>query len=142
MRFDPLSFVMGFFSSAVLSLALWRYRARLAAMQRSAESQIEGTRRFIGQAADTRYSRDLLHYLQQRHIAGGLVALVDVLLEPRLVPAPAMITPETDDVSHDVFDVVPVHHDMPQSYAPYNIRSFALEELGAGDRHIDRKSVV
>lgn len=136
MRFDPLSFITGFLTSLLLSLGIWRYRARLAAMQQSTEAQIEGTRRFFGQPADVRYHRDLLRYLQRRHIAGDVVELGDVLLEPRLIEAPAPITPLEEGAARDVFDVVPLHHDMPHSYAPFNIKTFALEELGLGDRHI------
>jgi len=138
MRFDPLSYVLGFASASGISFIIWRARRRLSVIQESAEMQIEGTRRFIGQAADTRYARDFLHFLQQRHIAGGVIDLTDLLLEPRLIlgPPPAL-PPSTQDADmRDIFDVVPMFHDMPQSYAPFNVETLPLDDLGSGDRHI------
>ncbi len=136
MRFDPLSFLAGFATGGVLALITWRVRRRLARIQQTAEAQIEGTRRFVGQAADARYARDLLRVLQSYHLAGDLFHLTDVLLEPRLLlPPPPVVAPSGDDgLARDVFDVVPVFHDMPQSYAPYNLETIPLTDLGAGDR--------
>jgi HEAT repeat protein len=136
MRFDPLSFLAGFATGGVLALITWRVRRRLARIQQTAEAQIEGTRRFVGQAADTRYARDLLRVLQSYHLAGDLFPLTEVLLEPRLLlPPPPVVAPSGDEgLARDVFDVVPVFHDMPQSYAPYNLETIPLTDLGAGDR--------
>ncbi|MEW6577630.1 MAG: HEAT repeat domain-containing protein [Chloroflexota bacterium] len=138
MRFDPLSFLIGLLTGGILGLIAWRARRRLVRIHDSAEAQIEGTRRFVGQAADARYARDLLRTLQGRHLAGSLCALNDVLLEPRLIlPPPPDLGPAADDAAaRSVFDVVPLFHDMPQSYAPYNIETIALTDLGAGDRQV------
>lgn len=136
MRFDPLSFLIGLLAGGILGLIAWRARRRLAHIHDSAEAQIEGTRRFVGQAADARYARDLLRTLQERHLAGSLCALSDVLLEPRLIlPPPPDLGPAADDAAaRSVFDVVPLFNDMPQSYSPYNIETIPLADLGAGDR--------
>lgn len=139
MRFDPLSYSLGLATGAGLSLAVWRYRARLATLRESAEEQVEGTRRFIGRTAEARYANDLRRYAQRRHIASALCDLTDVLLEPRLLiaPQPHVVLPGTEDApDRDVFDVVPRWHDMPASYTPYNIETLSLEDLGYGDRQI------
>ncbi len=138
MPLDPLSFGIGFGSGAGLSWLMWRARRRLATIQESAETQIEGTRRFIGQASDARYVRDLMRTLQRRHIAGSLFDLSDVLLEPRLIaPSPPVTPLDAQDIgSRDIFDVVPRFHDMPQSYAPFNVATLSLEDLGSGDRQV------
>jgi HEAT repeat protein len=137
MRFDPISFLIGFLSASGLSFALWRSRRRLAQVQESAGAQIEGTRQFVGRAADRRYLQDLKRYLQQRHIARSLFDLSEVLLEPRLIAAPGPVSPQTDDMAlEDLFDLVPMYHDFPQGYAPFNIETMALDDLGAGDRHV------
>lgn len=138
MRFDPLSFVLGFISSAGLSLALWRFRGRLGRLRTNAGQRIEGTRRFIGQAADARYRQDLLDYVQQAHIAGALFPLTDILLETRLLLPPATPTPPEADrpTREHIFDVVPIMHDMPHSYAPFNLDSITLADLGHGSRSV------
>lgn len=137
MRFDPFSFSIGFLSAAGLSLVVWRLRMRLAQLQETAETQIEGTRQFVGRSAAGRYERDLLRYLQERHVAGRLVHLTDVLVEPRLIPAVSEVNaPDEDGEQRGVYDVVPLIHDLPQGYASFNIETIALTDLGAGDRHI------
>jgi len=138
MRFDPLSFLIGLLAGGLLGLIAWRARRRLARIHDTAEAQIEGTLRFVGQAADARYARDLLHTLQGRHLAGSLCSLSEVLLEPRLIlPPPPELEPVGEDgTARSVFEVVPLFHDMPQSYAPYNIETIPLADLGAGDRQV------
>jgi len=137
MRFDPISFLLGFGSAAGISLIAWRSRMRLMSIQQTAETQIEGTRRFIGRSADARYMRDTLNYLQAYHLPGTAIKLTDVLVEPRLIPAPAPLDePGTEDKDRDVFAIIPMFHDMPASYAPFNITTIPLTDLGAGDRHV------
>ena len=137
MRFDPISFILGLLTATGLSLILWRVRRRLADIQETAETQIEGTRQFIGRSADKRYVQDLRRYLEHRHMAGTLFSLSDVLLEPRLIAAPGPLLPESDDMLiENIFDLVPIFHDLPESYAPYNVDSMALDDLGAGERHV------
>ncbi|MBN1679176.1 MAG: HEAT repeat domain-containing protein [Anaerolineae bacterium] len=138
MRFDPISFLLGFLSSSGIAFVLWRARARLARLQESTEAQIAGTRRFIGRSAQARYCRDLLNYLQQHHIAGSVINLTDILLEPRLIPAdgPVLARPDDEETQRSVFDVVPLIHSMPQSYALYNIETLGIDEIGIGARHV------
>ncbi|NLX11031.1 MAG: HEAT repeat domain-containing protein [Chloroflexi bacterium] len=138
MRFDPLSFLLGAGSVAGISFVLWRSRERLARLQESTGSQIEGTREYLGRSASARYTRDLSESLQRHHLAGSLFPLADVLIEPRIIPPPPpLVDVDPSEVTvRDVFDVVPRFHDMPQSYAPYNIETLALADLGAGDRHV------
>lgn len=137
MEFDPASFLLGAGAATGVSLAVWRARARLAAIQRTTETQLAGTREYVSRTADARYTRDMVAYLQRHHIAGGILNLTDILLEPRLLPAPKpVVVPGSEDAAPNVFDVVPVWHDMPHSYSPYNLETLSLEDLGAGDRHV------
>ncbi len=137
MRFDPLSFLLGFGTASGLSAAAWLSRKQLAQLRVSAESRIEATRESVGQAVDERYVREILPYLERRHMAGRLFKLSEVLIEPRLIPADSPVIPLADDAEiADIFQIVPLIHDLPFSYAPYNIQTMALSDLGAGDRHI------
>jgi HEAT repeat protein len=137
MDFNPLSFALGFGAGTGLSLVAWLSRQQLANLQKSTGERIDSTRELMGRAADERYTRDLLVFLQRRHVAGHLFNLSEVLLEPRLVPPPPPVTPRLDEVeARDIFQVVPLIHDLPYSYAPYNIETMGLVDLTAGDRHI------
>ena len=60
---------------------------------------------FVSAAA--RYQRDLLRYVQARHVAGRLVNLADILVEPRLIPAVSAVNPPDDETEErGVYDVV------------------------------------
>ncbi len=137
MRFDPLSFLIGFGTASGLAAAAWATRTNLAQLQRTTGKRIDTARSLLGQAADERYTREIGAYLQRRHIAGGLFKLSEVLIEPRLLPAPPPALPALDDVEiGDIFEIVPQIHDLPFSYAPFNVETIALSDLTAGDRHV------
>ncbi len=137
MSFQPLSFALGTLAVAALVFAAWKARARLIRLRVSTESQIEGTRRFIGRSADARYAREVARLAQAHHLAGASVRLTDILVEPRLLPGPQpVLAPESGTTAASVFDVIPLFHDLPPSYAPYNVETFPLGDLGAGDRQI------
>ena len=136
MGFEPLSFALGILVVAAVVSALWMARTRLSRLRKSTQSQIEGTRRFIGRSADARYARELSRLAQKYHLAGSSVQLTDILVEPRLLPGPQPVTPDEGGAVASIFDVIPMFHDLPYSYAPYNIETFPLTDLGAGDRQI------
>lgn len=137
MRFDPLSFLLGFGTASGLAVTAWATRSNLAQLQQNTGKRINTMRNLMGQAADDRYTNEIADYLQRRHIAGRLFKLSEVLIEPRLLPAPPPALPALDDVEiGDIFEIVPQVHDLPFSYAPFNIETMALTDLTAGDRHI------
>ncbi len=138
MRVDPFSFALGFGTATGLSAVTWVSRKHIAGLRDSTGQRLENTRQIFGQATDERYRRELVHYLRQRHLAAALFPLDAVLIEPVLVPAPPPALPpvEGEPEAPDVFSVVPIFHDLPYSYAPYNVDTIALEDLSKGDRHV------
>ena len=138
MRVDPFSFALGFGTATGVSAVAWLSRKQLAGLREATGQRLENTRQIFGQAADERYRRELAQHLRQRHLAAALFPLDAVLIEPTLVPAPPPALPpvEGEPEAPDVFRVVPVFHDLPYSYAPYNIETLALEDLSKGDRHV------
>lgn len=135
MRFDFLSFVIGFAAAAVVAFIVYRLRSRLAAVRQTAESQAGSTRQFITNSSEGRYYGDLVKSLNAYHLAGDLVKLTDIYVEPRFVPAPVPADP-TDEKHHGVFHVVPLIEDLPAAYAPYNIETLSINELRAGEPHL------
>lgn len=137
MGLDPLSFLAGFGTASGLSAAAWLSRSHLSRLHQNTEGRIKTTRELLGRAADERYTRELRDYLKRRHLAGHLIALTDILIEPRLIPGPPPAVPTLDNMeTADIFEIVPLIHDLPFSYAPFNIETMTLHDLGAGDRHI------
>jgi len=138
MEFEPTSFIIGAAAGASGAWLLGRSRRRLRRARDSADARLDSGRRFAAGVADRRYARVFTAYLQRRHLAGDHMALTDILLEPRLIPAasPVLAPADTQDDTRDIFEVIPIYHDMPYSYAPYNLATVALDELGAGHRQV------
>ena len=138
MRVDPFSFALGFGTATGVSAVAWLSRKQIAALRDTTGQRLEGTRQIFGQATDARYRQELAQYLRRQHLAAALFPLDAVLIEPTFVPAPPPALPpvEGEPEAPNVFDVVPVYHDLPYSYTPYNIKTLSLEDLGKGDRHV------
>lgn len=138
MRFDLVSFVFGFGSASGLSYGLWRYRERIRNLQESAEGQAESARDFLKRSADARYILDLKAYLQKYHLAGSLVELSDVLIEPRLLleTSVAMALDEEDDLEAEYRNIVPRQFDFPELSASFNLEHSPLTDVLMGDPYI------
>ncbi len=135
MRFDFISFLIGFVSASVIAFVLYRIRGQLATVRGQAETQAGSTRQFITNTSEARYYGDLVKTLNAYHVAGEHTKLTDVYVEPRFVRAPDPVDP-TAEKGSNVFKVVPVLHDMPGSYGPYNIETLTINDLRAGETHL------
>ncbi|MEM6285365.1 MAG: DEAD/DEAH box helicase family protein, partial [Chloroflexota bacterium] len=84
-----------------------------------------------------RYINDIITLAETAHLLGLRVNLSEVLVEPRFLPEPDVVEPvDTDDVLQEVFYVIPRQPDLLELVAPYNLPSFRIEELTAGNRRI------
>ncbi len=135
MRIDIISFLIGFISASVIAFVLYRLRGRIAAARQTAETQAGSTRQFITSSSESRYYGDLVKRLKVAHIAGDVVPLTEIYVEPRFMRAIEMVDPLAEKRS-DAFHVVPVIHDLPASFAPYNIESYSINDLHTGETHI------
>src|SRR5258708_31977680 len=120
MHFDLISFLIGFGVATVIGVILFRYRRQIVAVQQTAESQAGTTRKFITNSTEGRYYNDLVKSLDAYHIAGDLVKLKDIYVEPRFLRGMELVDPDPEK-SHNIFSVIPVVNDLPYSYAPYNV---------------------
>jgi HEAT repeat protein len=135
MRFDLMSFLIGFISAGVIAYVLFRMQAQIKTMRSQAQSQAGSTRQFITNTAEGRYYGDLVKALNAYHIAGDTVNLTDIYVEPRFVRGPEPVDPTAEKQSN-VFKVVPQLHDLPGAYAPYNIETLSINDLRAGETHL------
>lgn len=83
-----------------------------------------------------RYTKELLRFCQSNHLLGKYVALTDVLIEPRFIRQSELVAPPSDDGFRNVFDVLPMTHTYPQFYAPFNMPTLSIEDLGKGAKHL------
>lgn len=138
MRFDLISFLLGFGSASGIGYGLWRYQERLRRVREAAEGQAENARQFLKRTADARYMDDLIEYLEGYHLAGPTVKLSEIVMEPKIIVDKALIAiAETDDASEFQYSmVIPRHHDFPEIYASYSLEHIPLADLCVGAPHV------
>ncbi len=135
MHFDFLSFLIGFGLAAVVGVVLYRMRDRIGALRSAAAGQAGATRQFITNSSENRYFNDLLKQLNSYHIAGDVANLTNLYVEPHFLRATEPADPNSE-AAPGVLSVIPLVHDMPASYAQYNVETLTVEDLRAGDTHL------
>src|SRR5258708_39216721 len=135
MHFDFLSFIIGFGLAAVVGVVLYRMRDRIGTLRSAAAGQAGMTRQFITNSAEKRYFNDLLKELNTYHIAGDVANLTDLYVEPHFLRALEPADPNSE-TGPGVLGVIPLIHDMPASYAQYNVSTLTVQDLRAGDTHL------
>jgi HEAT repeat protein len=132
---DLLFLVAGFVAGVVAGVAL-DLRRRIVALRDSLQRRASDTSAYIARSADERYLRDMIAYCEKQHLIGEKVPLQDVLVEPRFLGEPAFADLSGGDAAENIFRVVPRTFQNPELFAPYNVPSYSVENLGAGDRHL------
>lgn len=135
-EFNPENFVAGLLAGWASAFAVYQARGLLSAIRSSVTERAETAQKYATRTDEGRYLGSLRKFWETQHMVGGHVDFAKMLVEPRFIPAPELAKPPDDDVVHTVFHVVPQIHDMPYLYAPYNIETASIEELGKGDRAI------
>ncbi len=135
-RFDPISFIAGFASGSFLAFILYRLRNWLARMRRQAAEQAESARRFATRTADARYQIDMLRHSQRYHLFGNRINLTEVVVEPRFIIGVETYDTTGERLMQDVFHVVPQIHEFPAGFAPYNVKSIGVKDLGVGEQRL------
>jgi HEAT repeat protein len=134
MGFDVENFGLGLVAGWATGYGVYRARHLISSAVQSASQQATSAQNYATQSTDTRYINNMARWAQRNHLAGTLINLSEVLVEPRFIPPPPLVAPPDDDVSHSVFHVVPHIPDLPYLQAPYNIQTLSIDELVTGDR--------
>jgi HEAT repeat protein len=136
-RFNPENFLLGLGVGWGSAYVLYRARRSISAVTESVTRQAASAQEYATRSADSRYIGDLIRDCQAAHLAGRLVPLSDVLIEPRFLPAPPLAAPpDEDEGAISVFHVVPHVPDYPYLQAPYNIETLSIDDLASGHRAI------
>jgi hypothetical protein len=135
-RFDPISFIIGFVVASGLALLLYRLRHWLGQMRQEAQVRAESARRFATRTADARYQIDIRNHCQQYHLAGDMVDLSEIVIEPRFIPGIDIYDTTGERNMQEVFRVIPMIHKFPAAYGPYNIKTVGISDLAASARHL------
>ncbi|MFN8377347.1 MAG: HEAT repeat domain-containing protein [Anaerolineae bacterium] len=84
------------------------------------------------QSADRRYINDLVARVDASGMLGSRIPLSSQLVEPRFVPLRPVETRLSGDQSGDLYAGIPLTHDLPYLYAPFNLETVRLEDLATG----------
>ncbi len=134
MGFDVENFGLGVLAGWATAYGVYRARHLIGGAIQSVNQQASSAQGYATQSSDSRYINDIVRMAQRQHIAGPIINLTDILVEPRFLTAPPLAAPAEDVVTHSVFHVVPHTPDMPVLQAPYNIHTLSIDELSTGDR--------
>ncbi|MCB9455202.1 MAG: HEAT repeat domain-containing protein [Anaerolineaceae bacterium] len=132
MGFDVENFGLGLLTGWVTAYGVYRARHRISSVMRATRRGATSAQDYAKQSADSRYVNDLVNYAETQHLAGRWVNLSRILIEPRFIVAPPFVAPPDDEAEMDAYSVVPITPDYPALYAPYNIHTLTLDELGTG----------
>ncbi len=136
-EFDARNFGIGYAAGLVSGYVIYRTIPLLQAARQAVGRRATTAQTLATQSADVRYLKDLSKAINAQHLAGEVIDLPDILVEPRFIPAPELAMPlDEDDVRHSVYHVIPHTPDLPYLLAPYNVETMSIEELGKGDRNI------
>jgi hypothetical protein len=136
MRFDFVSSLIGFVVGIVLSVIVYRLRNQIARMRGSVESRATNTTKFLRTSTEARYIEEVVKYANRQHLAGDEIELADIYVEPHFIQAIKPVDLDPNANVGSVFHVVPMIHEFPAIYAPYNVPTLSIIDLRAGDRHL------
>jgi HEAT repeat protein len=134
MGFDYQNFGIGLVSGWATAYAVYRARHRIRTVVQFVNRRASSAQNFATQSTDSRYVDEIIRFAQRNHLAGGVVPLSDVVVEPRFIGAAPLAAPPEDDVIQNLFDIIPRVPDMPHLQAPYNIPTLSIDDLGTGDQ--------
>ena len=84
------------------------------------------------QSAGRRYINDLVARVDESGMLGSQIPLSSLLVEPRFVPLRPVEASLSSDGGGDLYAGIPLIHDLPYLYAPFNLETVRLEELATG----------
>ncbi|MBL8165827.1 MAG: HEAT repeat domain-containing protein [Anaerolineae bacterium] len=136
MGFDVENFGMGLLAGWASAYGVYRARHLIKRGLNSLSQQASSAQSYATQSADRRYINAVVQLAQTSHLAGRFVHLSQIIVEPRFLPAPTLAAPLDEDAEPSVFDIVPHIVDHPYLSAPYNLPTFSIDDLGAGERRL------
>jgi len=134
-RFDFLSFLLGFLAACALFALAYRLRARLFALRDRFLESFTGLRERLASGADQRYRQDVIAVWQTAHLAGSLVALDDILIAPRFWADESPYEPNQNP-DHDINRLIPATLDYPELPGVYQAAFHTPRDLARAPGHI------
>ncbi len=137
MGFDLQNFGVGLVTGWITAYGIYRFRRVIGTTVDATRNRATSAQSYATRSADGRYINDLIELCETTHLAGRFTKLSELVIEPRFLPAAALVAPvDADDIVHDVFHVVPQIPDHPYLHAIYNPETLSIDDLAGGSRMI------
>ena len=129
-EFDITSFIVGVVVTTIIFLTIYLLRTPAAALRSGMADRLGQTRQRLTMGSEARYREDLIAALQKHHLAGSLISLEDILIQPRFILEEPPPNPDDEEAFEpDITYVVPVSPDYPDLAALFQAPSRSLLDL-------------
>lgn len=135
MRFDFLSFILGFVTASILYGVMYRFRVQLGVQRDRFVAWLKKVRDSFTSGTDKRYREDVYTLWQKNHLAGSILNYDDIFVQPRFW----MDLPPTEPGKEEELDlttVIPATPDYPELAAFYRSPSYAVRDLTRADQDL------
>lgn len=135
LQFDPINFGAGAAAGVFTTLAVQRVARIIRERNEGREQAV--VRTYASREADEGYLHSLVEYARHAHLLGHKVRLDEILIQPRFISPPELISlPEEDVPIENVFEFIPRVFDYPHLHASYNIQTLSIADLGRGSGRV------
>ncbi|OQX61478.1 MAG: hypothetical protein B5M51_07845 [Anaerolinea sp. 4484_236] len=120
-RIHTLSFWLGFLAGGLLWWLVGHLRPHAKKIQKRLKERIQSTQEKMSASAEQRHRQNTLELAQRQHLAAPLFSLDEILIPPRLLSPPPLVTPgeELPPAPDIVQKCVPYMPDYPAFAAEY-----------------------
>ncbi|OQY31648.1 MAG: hypothetical protein B6I38_05565 [Anaerolineaceae bacterium 4572_5.1] len=129
-RIHTLSFWLGFLAGGLLWWLVGHLRPHAKKIQKRLKERIQSTQEKMSASAEQRHRQNTLELAQRQHLAAPLFSLDEILIPPRLLSPPPLVTPgeELPPAPDIVQKCVPYMPDYPAFAAEYKAPTLTLAE--------------
>lgn len=132
MGFDLENFGLGVLVGWGTAYGVYRARHAIRSARESVGKGAVTVQNSATRSADSRYISDLIEQCETSHLAGKLIKLSEIIVEPRFIPASEFDLGYEADEIQSVYRVIPNVPDHPYLQAPFNIETLSINELSIG----------
>jgi hypothetical protein len=135
MRFDLLSFLIGFFAASGLVALLYLFHKELGEARERLRAASHKWRERFTSGADQRYREDVLEIWQKSHLAGTILRLDDIAIAPHFLADAPPAEPDKE-IEPDITYVVPATIDYPELPALFQAPGYSLRDLARAPHNL------
>ncbi|MBL8131492.1 MAG: HEAT repeat domain-containing protein [Anaerolineae bacterium] len=136
MGFDLENFGVGVLAGWASAYGVYRARHVIRGAVDSFGKGAQRVQYSATRSADSRYIHDLIEQCETSHLAGKVVKLSDIVVEPRFLPPEVFAMPPDDEPYPSPYKIIPNIPDHPYLQAPFSVETLSIDDLATGSNRI------